>query len=253
MFRTLLAGLIILCFSTIAARSEKFGHFEGVLSLTEVGDGDLDCKSSHWVGESAFRLAAPYAYVDASGRRWAVPKGACVNGASIPRPAQGVIGGPWAGKYKNASVVHDHYCVSAKEPWQAVHLMFYEAMRAKGVGKKTAALMYYIVYAFGPRWTTTVASRSTMRMVACPDQPSKRCRVIHSLKIRKSSPAIVPATAEGHAAMLKEIERARGLIESGSLTAATIPEYVSANPFPKLKRVFRSGPTEATNQFIRID
>lgn len=97
-------------------------------------------------------VAAPFEFLDSSNKRWPVPPGAKVDGASIPRPLWSIIGGPFEGKYRDASVIHDYYCDVRTEPWQLVHRVFYNAMRASGVPKVRAKLMYGAVYHAGPRW-----------------------------------------------------------------------------------------------------
>ena len=97
-------------------------------------------------------LVEPFAYVDAAEVRWDAPAGAVVNGASIPRPFWSLIGGPFEGRFRNASVVHDVACVERIRPWRQVHRMFYEACRCGRVGIVKAKTMYYAVYHFGPRW-----------------------------------------------------------------------------------------------------
>ncbi|MBU6222541.1 MAG: DUF1353 domain-containing protein [Planctomycetes bacterium] len=98
-------------------------------------------------------LVEPFAYVDPHDARWDAPAGAVVNGASIPRAFWSLIGGPFEGRFRNASVVHDVACVVRDRPWQEAHRMFHDACRCGGVGAAKAATMYYAVYQFGPRWT----------------------------------------------------------------------------------------------------
>ncbi|KQP17035.1 endonuclease [Pseudorhodoferax sp. Leaf265] len=99
------------------------------------------------------KLMAALTYVAASGERWPVDVDVVVNGASIPRVFWSLIGGPFEGRYRDASIVHDRYCDLRSRAWQATHRMFYEAMRCSGVGRAKAKLMYYAVYRFGPRWS----------------------------------------------------------------------------------------------------
>ena len=61
--------------------------------------------------------------------------------------------GPFEGKYRDASVVHDVACEEKNQSWQSVHRMFYEASRLSGVRWLDAKVMYFAVYHFGPRWT----------------------------------------------------------------------------------------------------
>ncbi|HEY4294778.1 DUF1353 domain-containing protein [Luteibacter sp.] len=102
------------------------------------------------------RLEADFTYVDPANLTWVSPKGAVVDGASIPRPAWPFIGGPFEGRYREASVIHDVACDQRIKPWQAVHRVFYEAMRTSGVDIVRAKIMYAAVLAGGPRWTRAI-------------------------------------------------------------------------------------------------
>jgi len=97
-------------------------------------------------------IQEPVSYVDPTGKEWPVPKGARINGASIPPLFYQLIGPPFVGNYRRASVVHDHYCDIKTEGWRATHRMFRDACLAGGVGAKKAQLMFAAVYAAGPRW-----------------------------------------------------------------------------------------------------
>jgi Protein of unknown function (DUF1353) len=63
-----------------------------------------------------------------------------------------VIGGPFEGLYRNASVIHDVACAEQKRAWYMVHRAFYHMM-ASGLGPVQAKIMYAAVYHFGPRWS----------------------------------------------------------------------------------------------------
>ena len=128
------------CNPTSLSDSSDFGRFEGevVASWSENGRDMI--------------LRDTFRYVDASNREWTAPAGAVVNGASIPAAFWSVIGGPFEGQYRNASVVHDVGCEEMRESWEDVHRMFYEACRCGGVDDYQAKMMYYAVYHFGPRW-----------------------------------------------------------------------------------------------------
>jgi hypothetical protein len=91
-------------------------------------------------------------YIDPTGREWIALKGEKINGASIPKAFWSVIGGPYEGPYRDASVFHDVGCSNRNQTWEDVHYMFYTAMRSKGVNEKKAKIMYAAVYRFGPRW-----------------------------------------------------------------------------------------------------
>ncbi len=122
------------------AAGGEWGRFEGRV-VTEWLDDGRD-----------MRLVEPFAYVDAADTHWLAPADAVVNGASIPRAFWSVIGGPFAGRFRNASVVHDVACVERTEGWREVHRMFYEACRCADAPLIKSKIMYYAVYHFGPRW-----------------------------------------------------------------------------------------------------
>lgn len=108
------------------------------------------------------KLMKSFAYINAKGQHWRVPKHAEVDGASIPRPLWSLIGGPFEGKYRNASIVHDWFCDVRTRAWQGVHRMFHEGLLASGVGPRRAMLMYAAVSRFGPRWSCTVVANSRL-------------------------------------------------------------------------------------------
>ncbi len=107
---------------------------------------------AEWIGSRNMRLVEPFEYVARDERRWPVPAGTIVDGASIPQFLWSLIGGPFEGLYRSASVVHDHYCETRTRASDDVHNMFWEAMLASGVNKNRAWLMYKAVEQFGPRW-----------------------------------------------------------------------------------------------------
>lgn len=104
------------------------------------------------------RLKRPFGYVEEGGGEWSVPEETVVDGASIPQAFWSLIGGPFSGPYRDASIVHDYYCDDRTRPWQDTHRVFYDAMRCSGVNAVRAKVMYYAVYRFGPRWTTGPAA-----------------------------------------------------------------------------------------------
>lgn len=97
-------------------------------------------------------LVEPFKYEDWRGVEWVAPSGSVVDGASIPQAGWSLVGGPFEGKYRDASVIHDVACEDQSRPWKDVHRAFYSGMRASGVDKRRAKLMFAAVYHFGPRW-----------------------------------------------------------------------------------------------------
>lgn len=112
---------------------------------------------AQWLeGGRKMELKEPFAYVDPKGERWDAPTGSIVDGASIPRVAWTLIGGPYEGPYRNASVIHDIACDRKVRTWQEVHRVFYEAMLDSGVPLLKAKIMYAAVYHGGPRWRESI-------------------------------------------------------------------------------------------------
>jgi hypothetical protein len=79
-----------------------------------------------------------------------------------------MLGGPFDGKYRNASVIHDWFCDRRSAPWERVHRVFYEAMLASGVEPYKAKLMYLAVYYQGPRWTEQAEKNNGLVNKALP-------------------------------------------------------------------------------------
>ncbi len=116
------------------------------------------------------KLLAPISYRQGNGTAWPVPVDSLLDGASIPRLFWTLIGGPFEGLYRDASIVHDRYCVTKERPWPDTHRMFYEAMRCSGVAEAKAKIMYYAVYRFGPRWPLGTAA-TALAVAVSPQAP----------------------------------------------------------------------------------
>jgi hypothetical protein len=122
------------------ARAAGWGSFSGPIETRWENDG------------RTMVLLNELRYTDPYGEVWVAPAGSRVDGASIPRVFWTIIGGPFEGKYRNASVLHDVAYEEKKKPWQEVERMFYNAMRASGVGPVTAKTMYYSLVRHGRHW-----------------------------------------------------------------------------------------------------
>jgi hypothetical protein len=88
-------------------------------------------------------------YTDPQGVVWIAPAGSQIDGASMPRALWSFMGGPFEGKYRNASVLHDVAYDQKNHPPQEADRMFYNAMRCSGVGAIEAKTMFYSLYRFG--------------------------------------------------------------------------------------------------------
>jgi hypothetical protein len=101
-------------------------------------------------------LLSELRYTDPHGLVWVAPAGSTVDGASIPRSLWSVMGGPFEGKYRNASVLHDAAYDQRNRPWQDCDRMFYNAMRCSGVGAVEAKTIFYALYRFGHHWKFSI-------------------------------------------------------------------------------------------------
>ncbi|HET7512166.1 MAG TPA: DUF1353 domain-containing protein [Chthoniobacterales bacterium] len=97
-------------------------------------------------------LLQDFSYTDPKGVVWVAPAGSVVDGASIPRSLWTFMGGPFEGRYRNASVLHDVAYTMQNRPPQDCDRMFYDAMRCSGVGAVEAKTMYYALLRFGWHW-----------------------------------------------------------------------------------------------------
>lgn len=113
-----------------------------------------DFVRARWLKDGRYMaLLEPLVFHQTQGNRvWTAPARTRTDGASIPQVFWSVIGGPFEGKYRDASVNHDYECCVQQNPWRGVHQMFYDGMLANGEAPWRAKLMYFAVYFFGPRW-----------------------------------------------------------------------------------------------------
>lgn len=138
--RPFLIIMLILSPAAAEAQGSRWGHYIG------------EVKVRFGPGGRKMTLLENFVYVDPRKVAWGAPASSTIDGASIPRAFWTVIGGPFEGKYRDASVIHDVACDQRTKPWKDVHRAFYTAMRCSGVGETKAKIMYYAVYNFGPRW-----------------------------------------------------------------------------------------------------
>ena len=120
---------------------ESFGKFEQPVQTEWLPDG----RNMKLLRESVFHDTM-------QSLTWTAPESARIDGASIPKIFWTLLSGPYEGRYRDASVNHDYETCVKLRPWRQVHRMFYYAMRAQGETKARAALMYFAVWHFGPRW-----------------------------------------------------------------------------------------------------
>lgn len=84
------------------------------------------------------------------GRQVVVPRGFISDGASVPRVLQWMYH-PY-GRYLEAAVVHDFFCVHQDIDSVSAAKVFCEAMEVCGVSRWRRFKMYHAVRWFGPRF-----------------------------------------------------------------------------------------------------
>jgi hypothetical protein len=127
-----------------ATQSHPWGYFSGVPVTQWNPDG------------RSMTLLRQFSYTDQHGTLWVAPAGSVVDGASIPRTLWSLMGGPFEGRYRNASVLHDVAYTMQNRPPRECDRMFYNAMRCSGVGPIEAKTMYYALLRFGWHWDFSV-------------------------------------------------------------------------------------------------
>lgn len=111
----------------------NYGRFSGRPKTEWIDDTGAD---------RAMRLIEDFWYEDPKGRRWLAPKTSIINGASIPESLWFIVGTPYTGGYRRASVVHDVACMTASILREDADTMFYWACLAGGCSFLHAKLLY---------------------------------------------------------------------------------------------------------------
>ena len=127
-------------------------------------------------------LLNDFRYTDPQGIVWVAPAGSVVDGASIPRSLWSFMGGPFEGKYRNASVLHDVAYTMQNRPPKECDRMFYNAMRRSGVSALEAKTMYFSLLRFGRHWKFSVKRAKPVKIGR---------RIVARAGVE--SPAVVPA------------------------------------------------------------
>ena len=102
-----------------------------------------------WLSEASadrrMELIEAFWFEDRAGRRWDAGAGSIVDGASIPPSLWALVGSPYTGDYRRASIVHDIAAVEAGSDYDrrlAADKMFYEACRAGGCSVWDATILF---------------------------------------------------------------------------------------------------------------
>lgn len=127
-----------------------------------------------WIGhpgsDRTMALLQDFWFMDRSGKRWDAPKATIIDGASIPRALWSLVGSPYTGDYRRASIVHDVACNNdGGDPHarRAADRMFYEACRAGGCSIWEATVLYVGVR-IGAWWGEVAGMEETVSIQTAP-------------------------------------------------------------------------------------
>lgn len=116
--------------------TQEHGFFSGEPCTRWLTEIDSDRKMS---------LVEDFEFTDPDGFAWFVPTGYKVDGASIPKALWSLVGSPYTGDYRRASIIHDKACKDAAGDVTArktADRMFYHACRAGGCSLEEANVLY---------------------------------------------------------------------------------------------------------------
>ena len=127
-----------------------------------------DCFSEEprtvWLTEQGadrgMQLLQSFTFTDPRGQVWDAPADCVVDGASIPRALWTLVGSPYTGDYRRASIVHDVACVRAgtdKQKRREADRMFYHACRCGGCSVAESVVLYVgvrigAIWSSVPQW-----------------------------------------------------------------------------------------------------
>ncbi|MDX1963912.1 MAG: DUF1353 domain-containing protein [Pirellulales bacterium] len=147
-----IGGFAVQSYYTLIPSTEIFGAFQGQVETIWLDDAE----------DREMELLSSFSYIDPANKTWIAKKGDKINGASIPQVFWTIIGSPYDGAYRKASVIHDAACTYKTEPAKEVHRMFYYACRCDGLSESKAKVMYFAVKQFGPDWQLVAETRTVM-------------------------------------------------------------------------------------------
>lgn len=129
-----------------------------VASVLSAGIGTFLGKVAvEWDDENGFnrhriKLLSDFGFEDPAGKKWIAEKGAALDGSSFTPVFEQMVGLPFVGEHRRASVLHDYYSQQLTESWQDVRRMYYAALLAEGMSEHEAKTAYAVLYGAGMRW-----------------------------------------------------------------------------------------------------
>ncbi len=134
----LLAGVA----AFVSAQGAEDGQFEGKVVVEWMDDPFV----------SKMRTVEEFAFRQANGKIWKVPRGHVLDGKGLPPLFRVLVGQPFDAGFRKAAVIYDAAAHKMTEPWDEAQRMFYEASVAEGVFAQDAKVMYLILATQGSHW-----------------------------------------------------------------------------------------------------
>ncbi len=169
MKRMIVWGSVLVLTHGIAYLIGDYSSMKNVMSVRSSYGRFVGNPQSEWLDNRDMRLLTDFIYIDPNENAWLAPEGSVVNGASIPKVFWSMVGAPFTGQYRNASIVHDVACVQRQSTHEEVHRMFFDACMAGGMREPDAKMLYWAVSRFGPRWHTEMRTRTAVYTTGDPD------------------------------------------------------------------------------------
>jgi Protein of unknown function (DUF1353) len=108
-------------------------------------------------------------YKEEGGRSWRIPSGAIVESRCFSTVLLALIGQPFEGLIKNASLLYNYFCLNQTRARDDVNGMFREAMLASGIQEGEVNVLYNAVVRFGPNWNVRGIDPACLRPDGRPD------------------------------------------------------------------------------------
>lgn len=116
----------------------QYGFFEGEVKTCWLIDS---------IPNRNMQLLEDFSFTDPDGKVWVALKSSTINGASIPQVFWSIVGSPYIGNYRRASVIHDIACylVATRAERKKADKMFYYACLQDKCPPSQARVFYVAV------------------------------------------------------------------------------------------------------------
>jgi hypothetical protein len=100
----------------------------------------------------SMRTVEDFGFRQKTGKVWKVARGQVFDARGLPPLFGDLVGPPYAGGFRKASMVYESATQTMTEKWDEAQRMFFEAAVAEGVAPLDAKAMYLVLVLQGSRW-----------------------------------------------------------------------------------------------------